>query len=86
MASQKKIDGAWEKAIPIKGQNPNVYRKDAYGNTIRKASHGTQGNYGWELDHKNPLAKGGSDTPGNIQPLHWEENRKKGTTYPYKKK
>jgi len=86
MASQKRIDSAWEKAIPIRGQNPDVYRKDACGNKIRKASYGTHGNYGWELDHKKPLAKGGSNSSGNIQPLHWEENQKKGSTYPYKKK
>ena len=86
MASKKDVDNAWEKATPIRGKNPDVYRKDVYGNTIRKPSYGTHGEYGWELDHKKPISKGGSDSTQNIQPLHWEENREKSDTYPYKKK
>lgn len=85
MASKKEIGNAWEKAKPIRGQNPDVYRKDDFGNKIRKASYGTQGEYGWELDHKKPSSKGGSDKAQNIQPLHWEENRQKSDKYPYKK-
>ena len=83
MPSKKTINNTWEKASPIKGQNPDVYRKDAYGNKIRKASYGTQGEFGWELDHKKPVSKGGSDNARNIQPLHWEENRQKSDKYPY---
>ena len=70
MTSKKKIDQTWDKAKPIRGKNPDDRRKDAYGNEIRHASFGTLGDYGWEID----------------QPLHWEENREKGDTYPYKKK
>ncbi|MCL2606076.1 MAG: HNH endonuclease [Coriobacteriia bacterium] len=84
MTSRKKVDGAWEKAKPIRGQNPDVYRRDNAGNKIRKASYGTLGDYGWELDHKKPVSKGGSDKPQNIQPLHWKENRRKGNKYPNK--
>lgn len=43
MASKKAIDSAWEKAKTIKGENPNVFRKDDFGNKIRKASYGTRG-------------------------------------------
>jgi len=32
---------------------------------------------GWELDHKNPIARGGTESPRNLQALHWEENRAK---------
>ncbi len=77
MASKKRIDDAWDKAKPIRGKNPDAWGKDASGNKIRKGSYGTHGEFGWELDHKNPKAKGGSDTPRNIQPLHWKENLKK---------
>ncbi|MDA8333673.1 MAG: HNH endonuclease [Peptococcaceae bacterium] len=84
MASQKNVDQAWEKAIPIPGENPDVWRKDSYGNTIRRSSYRTQGDYGWELDHKKPQAKGGSNSSRNIQPLHWRENREKSDKYRHK--
>ena len=76
--TNKKIDQAWEEAKPICGQNPDVFRRDSDGNKIRKASYGTRGEYGWELDHVKPKSKGGSDKSQNIQPLHWKANRKKG--------
>ncbi|MCH7751164.1 MAG: HNH endonuclease [Planctomycetes bacterium] len=86
MASKKKIEEAWDKAKPIRSKNPDTWRKDKFDNKIRHGSYGTEGEFGWELDHKNPQSKGGSDKPQNIQPLHWEENRKKSDKYPYKKK
>lgn len=86
MASKNDIDKAWDKAKSVPGKNPDVWRKDNHNNLIRKQSYGTKGEYGWELDHKNPTSKGGSDKPQNIQPLHWKENREKSDSYPYKKK
>ena len=84
MPSKKQIEQTWEKGTPIRGKNPDVWRKDSEGNTIRKASYGTQGEYGWEIDHKKPVVKGGSDDPRNLQPLHWEANREKSDKYPPK--
>jgi 5-methylcytosine-specific restriction endonuclease McrA len=86
MPTKKQINYAWENAKPIQGKNPDVWRRDIYGNTIRRASFGTQGQYGWEVDHKRPIEKGGTESLQNIQALHWEENKKKGNQYPYKKK
>ncbi len=86
MASKKQIDNVWEKGKSIRDKNPDSWRKDFQGNIIRKGSYGTQGEYGWELDHKNPQSKGGSDKLQNIQPLHWKENQEKSNKYPYKKK
>ena len=77
MTSKKQIEQVWDKAKPVRGRNPDAWRKDAQGNRIRKGSYGTEGEYGWEIDHKNPKAKGGSDNPRNLQPLHWKANRKK---------
>lgn len=82
MASKRDIDKAWEKGTPVRGKNPDVWRKDPYGNLIRKPSYGTQGEYGWELDHRKPRSRGGSDSRRNIQPVHWQENRKKSDQYP----
>lgn len=77
MASQKLIEITWEKGREIRGKDPDVWRRDEEGNVIRHASYGTQGEYGWEIDHRNPVAKGGTDNPRNLRPLHWEENREK---------
>jgi len=85
MTSKKKIDEVWDKASVIKNKDPEVWRKDPLGNVIRKGSYGTQGEYGWEIDHKKPKEKGGTDDPRNLQPLHWEENREKSDKYPNNK-
>lgn len=86
MGSEKKKDIAWEQANIIKGKNPNLYREDAYGNQIYKPSYGKQTTMGWEIDHKHPLSKGGTDTSRNIHAVQWEENRTKSNKYPYKNK
>jgi 5-methylcytosine-specific restriction endonuclease McrA len=86
MASKKQIEDSWGEAKPIRGKSPDAWRRDPYGNVIRKGSYGTRGEYGWELDHSKPKSRGGSNADRNIQPVHWEENRKKSNQYPYKKK
>lgn len=80
----EKIENAWNNATIIKGKNPNLYRKDAYGNTIFKTSYGKKSDMGWEIDHKHPKAKGGTDSSRNLQAIQWEENRSKSDKYPYK--
>ncbi|HHY34676.1 MAG TPA: HNH endonuclease [Firmicutes bacterium] len=86
MATKSDIEKAWDKAQVIRGLNPNVWRRDPYGNKIRKGSYGTHGEYGWEVDHKKPISEGGSDSPRNLQAVHWKENRRKGSQYPYRRK
>ena len=75
--SKKVIEQVWEKADEIRGRKPDVWRRDAEGNVIRHGSYGTEGDYGWEIDHKNPVSRGGTDNIRNLQALHWEENREK---------
>lgn len=86
MASKKLIEKVWEKAKEMKGKEPDVWRKDTYGNKIRFASYGTEGEFGWEMDHKIPKEKGGSDNLRNLQPLQWEENREKSDKSQHKGK
>ncbi len=81
MSSKKLINQIWDKAHKIRGKNPNIWRRDNKRNIIRRGSYGTKGEYGWEIDHKHPKAKGGSDKVINYQPLHWKANREKGDKY-----
>ena len=78
MASEREKQQAWEKASPIRGKNPNLYRRDSKGNQIYKPAYGTQGEQGWEVDHRKPRSKGGSDSPRNLQALQTTANRRKG--------
>ncbi len=77
MPSKKLIEEVWDKGTPIRGKDSDVWRRDSEGNKIRWGSYGTLGEYGWEIDHKRPVAEGGGDSLKNLQPLHWEENREK---------
>lgn len=78
MANKGQVDGSWDRAKPVRGRNADAWRRDEEDNLIRRGSYGTEGEYGWEIDHRNPVSKGGTDNPRNLRALHWEENREKG--------
>lgn len=80
--SAEVIDAVWRKGQSVAGYDPNDYRKDACGMWMKKSSYGTEGEYGWEIDHIRPVAKGGTDDLSNLQPLHWQNNRGKSDNYP----
>lgn len=84
MATKEQKEIAWEKADSIRGKNPNLWRRDSEGNEIYKPAYGKAGEHGWQVDHKHPTSKGGTENPRNIQALQTKENRQKGAKYPYK--
>ena len=74
------IWGAGRKSANL---DPDVYRQDICGLWMKFDRHGQGGKYGWEIDHIKPVALNGGDEFGNLQPLHWRNNRRKGDTYPW---
>lgn len=75
-----------EKALDIWEQTfGNVlYAKDVAGAWMLRDRYGEtkELGYGWEIDHKFPESRGGSDSSYNLRPLQWENNRAKADDYP----
>ena len=84
MVSKTDIAWSWSNAKTIRGKNPNLYRRDEFGNVIYKPAFGTNGKMGWEIDHRKPTSKGGSNHRRNLRALQTTANRKKNNKYPHR--
>jgi hypothetical protein len=80
---QATILAIWRKGRVIDGFDPSIWRWDTCGSVMRYSEYGQETTYGWEIDHIYPKARGGSDDMSNQQPLYWENNRRKGDSYPW---
>ena len=68
--SDDEIQKVWNKAKKIDSEDPSVYRKDHAGAWIKRDEYGkTNSSLGWEIDHRRPVAKGGTDDMTNLYPL-----------------
>lgn len=75
----------WEKGLIIPGLDSSIYRADHCGAIIKwdMLNDVSQPlSMGWEIDRIKPLSFGGTDDLSNLQPLQWENNRKKDEDYP----
>jgi hypothetical protein len=78
------VDQVWKKGRIIPNYNSAIWRYDMCGQPMKYSEYGkTNSKHGWEVDHVKPVARGGGDDLGNLQPLQWEDNRRKGDTYPW---
>ncbi len=84
MASKRRRNTAWDKAQPIRGKNPGLFRRDPLGNEIYKPAYGKNGPKSWEVDHSKPKSKGGTNSPRNLQAMQTSANRRKSNKYPYR--
>jgi hypothetical protein len=70
----------WKLAKQINGSDSSEYRLDSYNKTIRYSLYGKQCEGGWQIDHKIPQNKHGSDYIYNLQALTTHINESKGDT------
>jgi 5-methylcytosine-specific restriction endonuclease McrA len=74
----EQIKVVWSKGRVIDNYNPEIWRRDLCGYVMEFSEHGNRNSeYGWEIDHINPVVNGGGDELTNLQPLCWENNAKK---------
>jgi len=77
------ILAVWNKATTIFGNNPYEIRRDRCGALIKFDDYGNvNSDFGWEIDHEKPVAKGVTDDLDNLQPLNWRNNRGKADNWP----
>jgi len=70
------VEAVWQKARAM--GTSAILRVDAWGWTIVRQDYGNiRSRYGWEIDHIIPVSQGGDDDLSNLQPLQWENNRRK---------
>jgi hypothetical protein len=76
--NSKCVETVWNSAPKIRGQDPELYRRDAYGNVLYKHSYGKPTQMGWHIDHIKPTSLGGSDHPRNLQVMQANKNMSLG--------
>ncbi|MGQ0741700.1 MAG: HNH endonuclease signature motif containing protein [Alphaproteobacteria bacterium] len=82
-ASEILVAAVWQKGIVVPEYDPAMIRKDICGSWMKFSEYGQETTLGWEIDHIKPVAKSGSDDLSNLQPLWWQNNRRKGDAYPW---
>jgi hypothetical protein len=71
-------EAAWNNVPGAAGLNPAVEKIDCDCRHIRWAEYGKLSTYGWEIDHAQERALGGSDDFSNLRARHWYGNRQAG--------
>ena len=75
-------DRVWRKAAPSQVGTQIDSAKTGAAPSFSTKAHGQRTKCGWVVDHIRPVSRGGTDQLGNLQPLHWRNNRGKGSHWP----
>jgi 5-methylcytosine-specific restriction endonuclease McrA len=69
----------WAKGSVIQNYDSKIWRRDKCGRAMKWSEYGNRNSdYGWEIDHINPVSNNGTDDLSNLQPLYWKNNSDKG--------
>lgn len=76
----EEIKAVWEKGFTSNSTFPlDRIKFDKCLSPMKFSEHGNrQSEYGWEIDHINPVSNHGGDDLSNLQPLNWKNNAEKG--------
>lgn len=75
----------WAKAQEVLSLNKNTWRYDKCHKKVKWEDYGNRNSdYGWEIDHINPVANNGSDELENLQVLYWKNNADKSDNLSWK--
>ncbi len=89
--TDEKVRVVWESARlidkatfsnPKVQASPDEFRLDDNGAIIQWSQFGEQSEYGWTIDHRLPISKGGTDDIRNLDALHWKNNEAKADSFP----
>lgn len=69
------VRAVWLKAKKINGKNPAIWMIDVMGKKIKfEYLNNVHSRYAWQIDHKIPQTRGGSDDIENLQPMNRADN------------
>lgn len=79
MSERNLIGIVWESGTVLTGLDPAMWRKDAFGNLIRRDQFGHRTAHGWEIDRGPQKDADGRVTLQSARPLHWRTYHSKAS-------